>query len=124
MTFINTLHIISILAVKVKVVAFRLAHFQVLFFISFFFWGLYFLSPLIFLLGDFTLFFIFYYFSFFQNMGKQLAKIKVCTIYKTIKVNSKFYEPYYYRTLTEVLQKYQYLWFNNKPLRYQNLQYL
>ena len=72
MEFIDTLHIIVIIAVKVKVVAFGLAYFQVLFL---FFWGIYFLSPLIFPLGLFTLFLIFYYFSFFQIWENNLQKL-------------------------------------------------
>ena len=99
MEFIDTLHITSILAVKVKVVAFGLAHFQVLF-LSLFSFGVYiFLSPLIFLLGLFTLFFIFFLFFIFQNMGKQLAESKVCTYLQDYQSQFKIYEPYHYKTL-------------------------
>ena len=97
MAFIDTLHVIITFVIKVKVVPFVLAHFQVLFLSSFFFWGLYFLSPLIFLLGLFTLFF---HFLLFSNMRKQLAESKVCTYLQYYQSQFKIYEPYYYRTLT------------------------
>ena len=92
MTFIDTLHIITILVVKVKVVPFGLAHFQVLFPFSF---GVYiFVSPLIFLLGLFTLFLAFYYFFiFFKIWENNLQKARYVRIYQTIKFNSKFMNP-------------------------------
>ena len=96
MAFIDTLHIIIILAVKVKVVAFGLAHFQVLLYL--FYFGVYiFLSPLIFRFRTFTLFF---HFLLFSNMGKQLAESKVCTYLQDYQSQLKNYESYYYRTLT------------------------
>ena len=75
---LNNLHIIIILAVKVNSSGTLTRSFSDLIFISFFFWGLFFLSPLIFILGLLPYFHFFIIFHF-QNMGKQLAESKVCT---------------------------------------------
>ena len=91
MAFIDTA-IIIYLTEKVKSSGILTCSLSCLIFI-FFFWGLYIcLSPLIFLLGLFTLFLVFCYFSFFQNMGKQIAESKVCTYFTRLsKVNSKLW---------------------------------
>ena len=119
MAFIDTPHIIIILAVKIKVVAFGLAHFQVLF--LFFFWGLYFSKSFDFSFRTFTLFLTFYYFSFFQNMGKQLAESKVCTYLQDYQSQFKNYEPYYYRTLTVAPQRDGISWWNVKNFKTSSL---
>ena len=63
--------------------------------VYFFFLIFSFLSPLIFLLGLLPSFHF-----LFSNMGKQLAKSKVCTYLQDYQSQFKIYEPYYYRTLT------------------------
>ena len=104
MAFIDTLHIITILCSKLEVVAFGLAHFQVLFSSLLSFRVYVFLSPLIFLLGLFTLFLTFYYFFIFKIWKTTCRKQGMYIFTRLIKFNSKFYEPYYYRTLTQQKQ--------------------
>ena len=98
MAFIDTLHIIIILAVQVKVVAFGLAHFQVLFLSLFSFRVYNFVSPLIFLLGLFTLFFIFYY-LLFSKYGKTTCRKKGMYIFTRLSNSIQKLWICYYRTL-------------------------
>ena len=92
MAFIDNLHIVIILAVKVNSSGILTCSLSGLIFISFFLCGLFFLSPLIILLGFYPLF-NFLLFFIFQNMGKQLEKARYVHIYKTIIVNSKIMNP-------------------------------
>ena len=92
MSFIDTLHILIILAVKVKVVAFGFAHFQVLFF--FFFWGICFSKSFDLSFRTFLpSFWLLLFFHFFQNMGKQLAESKVCTYLQDYQSQFKIMNP-------------------------------
>ena len=88
MAFIDTLHIIIILAVKVKVVAFGFAHSQVLLYFFFLLGYIFFLSPLIIILGLLPSF-LFLLFFLFQNMGKRLAESKVCTYLQDYQIQFK-----------------------------------
>ena len=99
MAFWDNMHIINILAVKVNGSGILTCSLSALIFISFSFRVYLFLSPLIFLLGLFILFY-FLLFFIFQNMGKQLAESKVCTYLQDYHSQFKNYESYYYRTLT------------------------
>ena len=100
MAFIDTLHIIIILAVKVKMWHLELLTFRS-YFISFFFWGLYFSKSFDLYFRTFYPIFVFLLFLIFQNMGKQLTESKLCTYLQDYQSQFKIYEPYYYRTLTE-----------------------
>ena len=100
MEFIDTLHIIIIPVVKVKVVAFGLAHFQVLFYLFFLLGSMYFLSPLIFLLGLLPSFFIFYFLFFFKIWENNLQKARYVHILQEYHNSIPNYESYTYRTLT------------------------
>ena len=104
MAFIDTLHIIIILALKVNSSGILTCSLSGLIFISFSFGVYLFLSHLIILLGLFTLFY-FLLFFIFQNMGKQLAESKVCTYLQDYHSQFKNYESYYYRTLTSLWKK-------------------
>ena len=83
---------------KVKVVAFRLAHFHVLF--IFFLLGYIIFSKSFDLsFRTFTLFLLFYFFIF-TNMAIQLAEGKVCTYLQEYHQSIQNYESYIYRSLT------------------------
>ena len=103
MASIDTLHIIIILAVKVKVVAFGFAHFQVLFF--FFFWGIFFFESFDLSFRNFYPLFGFYYFFIFSKYGKTTWSKKIMYIFTRLLKSIQNYESYIYRTQTYLTLK-------------------
>ena len=115
---LNKLHIIIILAVKVNSSGILTCSLSGLIFISFFFWGSFFILFYILFSKSFDLsfkifypLFIFYYFQIWEN---NLHKARYLHIYKTNHSQLKNYEPYYYRTLTVDPQGDGISWWNAK----------
>ena len=98
MAFTDTLHIIIILLVKLKVVDFGLAHFQVLFYL-FLFWGIYFSKSFDLSFRTFYPLFIFYC-LLFSKYGKTTCRKQGIYIFTRLSKSIQNYESYIYRTLT------------------------
>ena len=116
MAFIDNLHIIIILAVKVNssgILTFSLS----CLILSLFSLGVYLFSKSFDIsFRAFTLFPFFIIFHF-QNMGKQLAESKVCTYLQDYQSQFKNYESYYYRTLTVAPHGDGISWWNVKNFK-------
>ena len=83
--------------------------------LSLFSFGVYiFQSPLIFLLGLFTLFLTFYYFFIFSKYGKTTCRKQGMYIFTILSKSIQNYESYYYRTLTVAPHGDDISWWNIK----------